>query len=393
MMEGTTRVLGSSRAHPDGPDSARDAAHNPDRRLNVIHFHSSPGIFGAEHWTHLVLKYSDPARTAVRVLTVGAKPGSDDFARFLHSEGWPATHLADSQRFSRTAIAYLRRAVAEEPVDIVHTHGFKTDVLAYLALRHSRVRLVTTTHGWCDNEGGIVRVYENLGRQFLRGFDRILTLTEDQRSVLLRMRIPAERVRIVRNAVDVPLFDPVYAARAGSRPEPFTVLFVGRVAREKGVLDVVRAIARAGDEARGVVVGTGPGAAELSACVAGLGLRSRVELVGFRDDVRPYFQQATMLALPSYSEGTPRVVMEAFAAGVPVVGSDIPGVRALVRDGVTGLLVPAGDIERLASALRRLHEDAALAASLVANARAFIEERHSPQRLVDDLQREYGELA
>jgi glycogen(starch) synthase len=86
-------------------------------------------------------------------------------------------------------------------------------------------------------------------------------------------------------------------------------------------------------------------------------------------------------------------VMEAFAAGVPVVGSDIPGVRALVRDGVTGLLVPPGDIERLASALRRLHEDAALVALLVANARAFIEERHSPQRLVDDLQREYGELA
>jgi glycosyltransferase involved in cell wall biosynthesis len=117
-----------------------------------------------------------------------------------------------------------------------------------------------------------------------------------------------------------------------------------------------------------------------------------VTFAGFQPDVRPFLAAASVLGLPSYSEGLPRAVMEAFAAGVPVIGSDVPGVRALVRPGETGVVVPAGAPERLADAIVSTLRAPEGARSMAERARRLVEQEHGPERLVDELCAEYQAL-
>ena len=381
MTTGVSRSLAAAVAAGPAPSPIR-----------VLHFHSSAGLFGPERWTLLALRYAEAAGIQSHVVTLGTKPGYDAFARFLTARGLPATHLPFDGRVSVAALRALRALVVRERIDVVHTHGFKSDVLGWLALRRSGARLVTTTHGWCDHEGGVVRLYEMIGRRFLRGFHRVLTLTDAQREAVLQLGIPATRVRVVPNAVDVHALAQTRAARAGrSMGNPFRIVFVGRVVREKGVHDLIAALPLLGGGVRLVIVGGG-GCDAAASLADRLGVAGAVELAGFREDIRPFLETADVLALPSYSEGTPRAIMEAFAAGVPVVASDIAGVRVLVRDGETGFLVPVGRVDALARALDRVRHTPALAAAVAARAHDHITREHSPERLAENLAREYRDV-
>lgn len=364
-------------------------------KIRVLHIHSSQGLYGPERWTHLLLRTPCDG-LHLEVLTLGTKPGYDAFARFLAADGHPARHLATSGKVRLATIAAIRRHIVERAIDIVHTHGFKSDVLGFLAARPLGVGLVTTPHGWCDHENLRIRMYEAVGRTFLYGFDRIYPLSTHQEAFLRRRRGLRDRVRLIRNAVDVTAFDDVYAYRRDTLPAAPSLLFVGRLGHEKGLFDLLRAfalLAARRPDATLRIVGAGPDGAAAEALAAELGIAASVELCGFTADVRPYLRNAAVLVLPSYSEGIPRVVMEAFAAGVPVVGTDIPGIREVVTDRVTGRLAPVRDPTRLAEVLEETLRDPTGARALAAAARARIEEAHAPSRLVDELREEYEALA
>ncbi|HEY2387125.1 MAG TPA: glycosyltransferase family 4 protein [Candidatus Binatia bacterium] len=364
--------------------------------IRVLHVHSSQGLYGPERWTHLLLRSTRSPRVQFRVLTLGDKPGYDEFARFLVREGFAASHLSIAGKVSRASIASIRNHVVEHGMHIVHTHGFKSDVLGYLATRGLGVRLVTTPHGWCDHEGLRIRAYETIGRMFLAGFDRVYPLSDHQAALLSRRRRLRSRVRCIRNAVDIDAFTDVLEQR---RTTPLAadapILFVGRLRQEKGILELVQAFATvaASDAAvRLVMAGAGPDREAAEALAARLGVASRVRFLGFCADVRPLFASARCLALPSYSEGIPRVVMEAFSAGVPVVSTEIPGVRELVTHGETGLLARVRNVEDLAHALTTIVSDPEGAQRMATAARRVIERDYSPQRLVAELDEEYEAL-
>jgi glycosyltransferase involved in cell wall biosynthesis len=358
----------------------------------VVQFHSSLGLYGPERWTHLVTRYGG-ARVATRVVTIGCKPGYDAFSRFLAAAGVPCDHLALPGRVNPRAVAALRRLLVAHRADVLHCHGFKTDVLGWLATRGLPAALVTTAHGWCDHQGARIRAYEVVGRAVLSAFDRIWVVSEHQAAFVRRRRF-ASRVRVLRNAVDVAGFDGVLAARRGRAvSRDGRLLFVGRVVREKGVLDLVRAVAlvrAAGRAVRLDVVGDGEGRGDAEAAAAPLG--DAVAFHGQHDDVRPFMLDADVLVLPSYGEGLPRVLMEAGAAGIPAVATRVPGVMEIVRDRENGLLVPPGDPAALAGALEWMVENPAVAAALGARAREVVEERHAPERMVAELVADYERL-
>ncbi len=360
--------------------------------IRVLHFHSSKGLYGPERWTFLALRALTADDVRQEVLTIGAKPGYDEFARFLRREGWTAHHLAIGGKLGLGQVRAVRQIIRERRPDVLHTHGFKSDILGYLATRGLGVGLVTTPHGWCDHESFRIRVYETIGRAFLRRFDRIYPLSDHQLTVLAPYRL-GPKVRRIRNAVDIDAFDAIHRGRVAAPRD--TVLFVGRLAKEKGLFDLIEAVGLLANEHRGelVVVGEGPGDEAARALAQRLGVADRVRFAGFQEDVRPFLARAAMLALPSYSEGIPRVVMEAFAAGVPVVGSRIPGLEELIEPGRTGLLVPVGDVAGLARAIRSLLDDEALGRELARNARAVVECDYSPSRLASELRQEYHQLA
>lgn len=197
--------------------------------------------------------------------------------------------------------------------------------------------------------------------------------------------VPAAHLHVIPCGVDTERFQP-----QGPRAEPPLIVCVARLVpfKNQGLLLEACVLLRAHEvKFRCVLVGGGRCHDELEARRANLELGHLVELVGPAEqaEVLAWWQQAAVGVLASNSEGMPVCLMEAAACGVPVVSTEVGGVRELVEDGVTGLLVPPGDVGALAAGLERLLRDPALAARLGAAARQRARERFSVAQQADRL--------
>jgi glycosyltransferase involved in cell wall biosynthesis len=364
--------------------------------VRVVHFICPTGIYGAERWILSLLAHLDGDRVAASVLTLGGKPGTIAAHRYLVDRGVRCDHIDRGGKLSRAAVAAVRAFLLRERVEILHTHGFKSDVIGFLASRGLPLRLVTTPHGWSANEGMRIAAYEAIGRVCMRRFDRVYPLSATLERDLLARGFRPEMVRMVRNAVDDGPLQPIYRRRAAApRRTSGQLLFVGRISLQKGALDLLEGFARARlpEHATLVYAGAGPDAGRIEARAAELGLATRVRLCGFVADVTPLLREADALVLPSHSEGIPRVLMEACAAGVPAIATDLPGIRELIQHEHNGLLVPRQQPAALSAALERIYAQPDLIARLVINARRTIEEMFGARRLAAEYEGEYWALA
>lgn len=202
---------------------------------------------------------------------------------------------------------------------------------------------------------------------------------------LIEWGLPEHKTRYLPNAVDVT------GMRADFTPgERF--VFVGRLSEEKGLATFISAVAAA--RVKATIVGTGPQEEELRRLVDRTG--ADVDFAGYVTG-KPLFdivRNARALVLPSECyENAPVVLLEAYGVGTPVLGSDLGGIPELIKNGETGLLAPAGEVEAFADALRQLQSmpDPALA-ELARNGRSFVETRFTKERYLDDLLSIYREL-
>jgi glycosyltransferase involved in cell wall biosynthesis len=201
-----------------------------------------------------------------------------------------------------------------------------------------------------------------------------------------RAGVHAERIVVIPNGVDVP------AARAEhkfGRP-PHRVVFVGRLDPVKRLPDLLAAIHSLNGFARLDIYGEGADRAKLTGTIDRLNIGSWVTLHGAIDGPQAALGDAELLVLSSEAEGFGLVLIEAMAAGVPVVATDAPGIRDVVRHGVTGLLAPVGAPVDLAAAMRQVLEDPALAQRLAAAAWADVRKRFTWDAAMDDYRRLLG---
>jgi len=204
-------------------------------------------------------------------------------------------------------------------------------------------------------------MYVGLGEWIVRHTYRSVpfcAVSESTADELVANGFPAGRVRIVHNAVDHGVYKPSESVRR----VPGRIVYLGRVKKYKGIDFLVRALAAVRREiphAHLVVVGRGDDLPRLEALAAELDLQEAVRFAGFVDTGEKVrlLREAEVMATPSPKEGWGVTTIEANACGTPVVASDVPGLRDAVRDGETGLLVPYGDVDALAEALRRVLGD------------------------------------
>ena len=239
----------------------------------------------------------------------------------------------------------------------MHASSSKAGVLGRLAAAATRVPIrIFTVHGWAFS------AYSGLASRLYRVSDRLMaplttvTICVSEQELAAGLEAGtcrAERSVVIHNAVDV-----AAAPRSRhDRPVP-RLIAVGRLKAPKDFLTLVRALARlpeGGFEA--LLVGDGPDRGEIEDEIRELGVEGRVQLAGERSDVPALLADSDVFVLSSRSEGLPVSVLEAMAAELPVVASNVGGLGELVVDGETGLLVPPGDPEALAEALGRLIED------------------------------------
>jgi glycosyltransferase involved in cell wall biosynthesis len=295
------------------------------------------------------------------------------------------------------AAARLTRRLRNERPAIFHAHlswplAAKWALAAAVA---ARIPTVATVH--LIPEFRLDRSSYWQLRALSRGVGRYIAVSGALGEELVeRFGWPAEKVAVIYNAVRLERFGaaphPGLRAEIAGADERPLVLTCARLDAQKG-LDVLLRAAAAVPEATFAIAGTGPLGPSLEELAEELGLGDRVRFLGYRSDVPQLLAVADVFALPSLFEGSPLAVLEAMAAGRALVSSAIGGTNEVVVEGESGLLVPPGDPESLAAALRRLLEDPGLRQRLGAAARERVEQTFTPQVARQQVEAIYRELA
>jgi glycosyltransferase involved in cell wall biosynthesis len=252
---------------------------------------------------------------------------------------------------------------------IVHAHSSKAGVLGRLAAWFARVPVrIFTAHGWAfaQYDEPVARFYLLLDRLVRPLTTRIVCVSQHTLDAGLAAHVcTAERSVVIANAVET---DVPQAALDGDPPR---IVAVGRLKEPKDFGLLAAALARVSVPYRAAIVGDGPDRAALEDPARATG----VELLGERDDVPAQLAASDVFVLSSRSEGLPLSVLEAMAAGLPVVATAVGGVSEAATDGETALLVPPDDVDALEQALTRLLGDRELRRRLGAAGRARVLER------------------
>ena len=272
------------------------------------------------------------------------------------------------------ALRQLLRIIADERPAIVHTHTSKAGFIGRLAARIARVpAVIHQPHGhifYAYYGRALTAFYIALERRAAAWSDRIITLTERGTEEHLARAI-GRRAQFVTVPSGVPVdrlrstAPPRAVARAhlALPPGAFVIAAVGRFVPVKGfdlLVEALPAVVAEVGSARLLLVGDGPERGPLEARAARLGVAGRVHVTGAVADVAPCLAAADVVAVPSRNEGMGRVVVEAMALGLPVVGTAVGGIPAVIVEGECGRLVPPGDVPALARALADLGRDEGL---------------------------------
>ncbi|MGB8861927.1 MAG: glycosyltransferase family 4 protein [Ilumatobacteraceae bacterium] len=312
--------------------------------------------------------------------------------------------IADDLRAFRQLVRLLR---AERP-DVLHTHNPKPGVLGRMAGRIARVPVVVNTqHGLyaqpTDRLRRRVPVYLAERLAAACSHAELVQNPEHAHTLVHTLRVPARRVTVLGNGIDLVRFDGARQARADRRCEwgfaagDVVAGVVGRLVEEKGLHELfaaAHALRTTGSPVRMVVVGPndpdkpdGASAAMLSAAAD-----DGIVFVGARTDMPECYSAMDVFVTATHREGFPRAAMEASASGLPVVATDIRGCRQVVEHGVTGLLVPVRDPEALAKALATLAADPERRARMGAAGAAKAINDFDQQRVIDITLRTYERL-
>jgi glycosyltransferase involved in cell wall biosynthesis len=296
----------------------------------------------------------------------------------------------------------LARFVRDAGAQLVHAHQYTP--YAYITaarLLGRRPPVLFTEHG---------RFFPDVSSTKRRWFNRLMTSRRDRlvavgsavkRALIDNEGLLAERIEIVYNGVaSIPasLSDDRRAnlrREFGAPNDEFVILHVARLDPIKDHSTALQAFARAvaqTPQLRLVLVGDGPERPRIEREIADLRLQSSVTMLGQRGDVSELLSAADAFLLTSVSEGLPVTIIEAMAAGLPVVSTNVGGVPEIIDDGDTGLLAPAGDGPAIAAALVRLSQDAALRTRLAERGRERAASRFSEQQMMQRYDRLYAEL-
>jgi glycosyltransferase involved in cell wall biosynthesis len=285
-------------------------------------------------------------------------------------------------------VPWLAEQMAADEIDLVHSWLYIANALAWSATRLGKRKALVTSARNCKVQSRVSRVANCLA---FRGSRAIVVNSHDVANYIVRhYRAPRDRIRVVYNGIDIERFHPGPAQTLAPGP----IVSVGRLVEQKNHALFLRAAAvlrQRGTAARFALVGDGPLRATLEAAARSLGVEEQVEFLGERSDVDEVLRGASQFWLTSRWEGMPNVVLEAMASGLPVLATDVGGVRELIRDGVDGFVLPPDDAVGFAHHAHALLADPARLTEFKGAARARAEAFATPH-MVDALTRLYEDI-
>lgn len=326
--------------------------------------------------------------------TNGPAKSLSEFVKAARELGLRVDIIPERFRFDTRVIPALRKIVERRAPDIVLTHQVKSHLLMKLSRLWQQYPWVAFHHGYTTTDLKM-RAYNLVNRWSLPKADRVITVCEAFARELSVAGVPRERIHVQHNSIRPEEMGSLQEAemlrkRLGIAKDETLLLSVGRLSREKAHIDLLSAFNHLREnnpdtKSTVVIVGEGPERASLAAAATSFCLSESVIFAGEVSNVQPYYAAADVVVLPSHSEGSPYVLLEAMAAKVPVVATAVGGVPEMVEDEESALLVPARDPRAMAAAIARVLTDPELARKLTANASTLVATRYAPETQIRSL--------
>lgn len=370
--------------------------HAPRRLLWLI---DSLTVGGAESLVVPFARRLNRERWELFVVTMKTIAGNPIETR-LRGEGVHVTNLHARNLRDLRAFRRLLQFVRENGVELIHAHLTYAAIWASVLSRLTSVPTVATLHVAPPRGSWRKAVRDRLMRLALnRWAARVISVSEALRGQLLaRGGLRASRTAVVHNGIEIDRFA---GDRAASRarlerelriPPGLPLLAVVSVLRPGKGIDVLIEAVRSLPECRVLLVGDGPMRSSWTAAAVDAGVADRFVWAGFRTDVEQLLPGCDLLVHPTLEDAFPTVLLEAMAAGLPVVASDVGGVPEIVRPGRTGSLVPPGDARQLSTAIEVLLRAPSRRQSMGEAARERVSEHFSTEAWIARLESVYGEV-
>ncbi|UCC39907.1 MAG: glycosyltransferase family 4 protein [Candidatus Aminicenantes bacterium] len=296
-------------------------------------------------------------------------------------------------------IKKLVSLMRQNEINIIHTHDLRSNFVGYIAGKIGRIPIVTSVHGWIEKSFKF-RIHNFADKMLIRFFNRIIVNSEFLRKHLSQFKIPDRKISTVYNTVDISIFErdvnPEETRKELGIGSGCTVIgTVGRLNTEKGhkyLLEAARDVLTSFPKTVFLIVGKGPLERELKDFAREAKIFPNVLFTGFYQDLQKVFNVIDLFVLPSLSEALPLSLLEAMAAGRPVIATNVGGIPEVVKTGETGIVVNSGVAEELAQAMITLLENKDTARELAKNGQELVREQFSTQAVTKKLEAIYRGL-
>lgn len=338
-----------------------------EQKLSVAHFLASNFFGGPEKQLLEHVQRLDKQRFTSQVISFDEGGTTNQLLAKTHASGIRADKIDTTGAFDPRMVINLLSVIKAQKIDLLCVHGYKANVIGRIAAWLSGIPVIAISRGW-TGEAPKIRFYEWLDKLFLRFADHIVAVSHGQMEKIAKLGIPPEHVSVIHNCIAVPEScyeqrKPFLRRELGLPDAAVLVVSAGRLSPEKnygGMIEVARVVAASNPEVYFIIFGEGFLRPDLERAIDNAGLAGRFLLPGFRNDLQAVLPEVDIFMLPSFTEGLPNVILEAFAVRKPVVATRVGGTPEVVEHGVSGFLAEPHETEVMAQYVLRLAGDPAL---------------------------------
>jgi glycosyltransferase involved in cell wall biosynthesis len=361
-------------------------------KKRILHFIESEGVYGAEQ---VILNLShEMSKTADYEPIVGCIVGSENDQSDLFDQA-----LARNIEAVKIPIANSRfifdlpvaaKKLKQIKVDLIHSHGYKPTVFGYVISKLMSAPLTATCHLWFKPSNGPLkmRVMIAIEKFLYRNFSVVIAVSDAIKFELCRRGTSSDRVQVIKNGINVDAFSRDNRVQVreslGLAEHDFVLINTARLTEQKAQHVLINAVAKLKDQGvpvKALIVGEGPLRDRLDKQIQGFGLQAEVSLLGFRSDTVDLLNAADVFALPSIDEGMPISLLEAVAAHLPVIATDVGDIGKLIQNETSGLIVPVEDSVVLAASILHLKNNPEEAQQYAAEARRELQASYSSEAM------------
>lgn len=370
--------------------------------MNIMYLYGSKGFGGMVRNLSLLINRLDKESFNITVISLANEGDVSSEVELNKNDTTKFYKIRENKKLDFNSIKEIAKLIDMHHIDILSCHGPKADFYGFL-LRYfykCNMKLVTICHGW-GALGFKMTLYNILDKLIMRYFDKIVLVSAPLRREIKGFPIPYKKTMVIYNGIDL---NKLENSRTGDllrdtfslNKEDFVIGFIGRLSMEKDPETSLRAVAEASKVKKNIkflIVGDGPLKAKLIKMAQDLDIDNKVIFAGYQKDTYSIYGILNLYISTSIKEALSNSILEAQAAAVPCIVTNISGNREIVLDGVNGYLVPPKDYKTFSQRIIALAEDADLVRRFGEKSREIVKNKFSISERIRKFENMYHELS